>query len=364
MPPEPPKKDDPLTILARARLRQQRRRFPVIGMVTLAVIVGMLGLIAWLTWPAPDPGELWLTVYDGLGNPDEEVALRAQLGPQKELARNAKLDGFDLWFLQPETGLREQTATDVAGLAGVPWRASVGKGPFREVLVRYPGDGRRRGLEATGRVFVWPRESSLLVIDADHALALTSRSSGGSTDRVLLPGVADALRKAKGAHRIVYLTAEESSPVAYYHLATWLKQSGPTGEPQVPSGPLLNRAAYPADDPAGFYRLALEDLKKRFEGKLTGIAGRAEEEGSFQQAGITVLRTGSRERKAASPGRPCLRGCRRAGTRDSIFLPVFTGIGRKTCYNTRGSSTSTDGELRQDRFTFHAFPGFSRSVSR
>jgi len=291
----PPKKPDAITLLAQAGAAK-RRRSPVPILVSVAIVVGVLTLLAWWIWPGAEPRQLVLAGYDALARPGDSVTLRAQIEPLDPETAGVRLSGYDLYFVEPGSELEAKVATDEAGAGSVEHTfAGPAEAPV-EVIVRGPGrDGRRGAPETSTRVFLWPAEAPLLVVDADHALADAEPAdfqAGYNPDIRPLPGALAALQALAGTHHVVYLTAEADRPVAYLKLAAWLRRSWAPVE-QFPDGPLLGRALHPeAEDAAGFRRAALAGLKERFHGPAVGLARRPEEARLFHAAGLRTFLIG------------------------------------------------------------------------
>ncbi len=294
----PPKKPDPFLVLARAASESRRRRPFAVTLLWLALLVALVGLAGWLIWPAPDPPPLLLATYDHVACPDQEIALRAQFTPATETSADPKDVGLEVLFDEHETGLKEKAKTGADGNARLTWHVPGPAPRVREVAVRWPGDRQRRAATATGRIFVWPADSKLLVVDVDHALLTDPHvrpRPGDAAALKRLPGAFEALAELSKSYRLVYLSADADSPTACNQLSAWLKQFDGKGH-QLPDGPLLTRGSYPeASDAEAFQKAALADLKQRFPaGKVSGVVRGAEQERQFREAGLArTVRVGT-----------------------------------------------------------------------
>jgi hypothetical protein len=290
------KKMDAIRLLAKASFGDRRSWSLGRIVTTLVLLFLVFGLVGWLVWPSPQLPPLKLAAFDQVALADENVSLCARLGPIDEERRDLNLAGCDLFFLEPRTALRAKVATQRDGTATTTATFAATEVPV-EVIVRYPGkDNRQRGDEAKSRVFVWPAEASLLVVDADRVLAATDEEglwSRNTLDIHPLPGAAAALRKARAKYHIVYLTTGANTPLRYHKLRVWLGQSWAAREEQFPAGPVLAEASGPtATDSRAFPQSVIKDLKQRFSGKVLGITGRVEEARLSQEAGLPTFLLG------------------------------------------------------------------------
>ncbi len=288
MPSPDNKKIDALLLLARATLADRRRRSPFRLLVIVALFVALLALFIWLVRPKPRPPQLMMAAFDQVTLPDRTVQLSAGVEPIEAGSAEADLSGCLLYFEERKTGLLAKEATGQSGTALVPCTFPAG-GEKVEVMVRYPGDqDRRRGAEAKARVFVWPAETRMLIVDADHALADIDEAKLWTTSNLdirPLPGAAATLRTARAKYHIVYLTAAADRPSRYSKLRAWLEQ--------FPDGPLLARAGATTEtDAAAYKRHALDGLKERFRAPMVGIVKRVEDAHIFRDAGLQSFLVG------------------------------------------------------------------------
>jgi hypothetical protein len=260
---------------------------------TLVLLLLVFGVVGWLVWPSPQLPPLKLAAFDQVALADEKVSLCARLGPVEGESRGLNLAGCDLFFLEPKTALRVKVVTQRDGAASTSASFAATDVPV-EVIVRYPGkDHRQRGDEAKSRVFIWPAETTILLVDADHALADTDEEglwTRHNLDLHPVPGAAAALRKARAKYQIVYLTVEADRALRYQKLRVWLEQSWATREEQFPAGPVLAAASRPpGTEAAGFPQSVIKDLKSRFSGQPIGVARRIEEARLFHEAGLQTF---------------------------------------------------------------------------
>lgn len=237
-----PKKLDALILLARAAGGRRKRQSIIAGLVLLAVFLLLGGLLAGLLWPEPSPGKLGLTLFDRLTIPDGPVSLIAQVESENE---GSRLSGREVHFEVPTTGLHLQAVTDRAGVAAASTSFPAGEQVI-DVQAGYPGNVRKheRGAQGRGRVFVWPPETDILVVDADHSLTdiePTAFRAMNNSDIPPLKEARDALRALKPRFHVVYWSQLATRPAHYTQLRAWLEGSWNPAQ-QLPDGPLLNES--------------------------------------------------------------------------------------------------------------------------
>jgi hypothetical protein len=282
------KKMDAVLLLAKASFGDRRRRSPARILITLAVVAGLLGLLAWAVWPNPLLPPLIMAAFDQVALPNETVSLCAGVQPIDQDRAGFNLAGCELFFLDlSDQALLAKVATRSDGTASLSKSFAANAGP-PQVLVRYRGEESRLG------VFVWPAESRLLVVDADHALADVDEErlwTLNNLDIRPVSGAAKALQSACGKYRVIYLSAAADRPSRYRKLRALLGPGG--GQEQFPGGPLLARADRAVDsDPAVFQHVAIVGLTKRFCGKAVGVVRRADEAEIFRNAGLQTFLVG------------------------------------------------------------------------
>lgn len=267
-----PNKPDPLVLLARTSAAKRSRRI-LPGLILLAVVAGLVGLFGWWVWPRGDYPAVTLAAFDQVALPEEKITITACLEPVEPFEQDAHLAGAALYFLAGAADARE-AAADARGFAS--WDHALGtESPVLDFVVRYPGlPTHRRGVPASGRVFVWPAETSLLVVDADSALTQGSADAlwtANNLDIRALPGAAATLRAAAKTRRIVFLSAGADRPTRYNKLRAWLTSGARPAAESFPPGPVLAAGSVPSEGRGRFLDETLVELRRRFPDSGTAV---------------------------------------------------------------------------------------------
>ncbi len=268
---------DALFVLATASFGGRRRRSLTRIVVTFLVVLLLLALPIYFLWPEPEQPSLLLAACDQVAIPGEATSLCACVEPMGEDKTQAILARRNLYFHDLQAEWEQRVATDGAGMVTLHKNLSSVAATV-EIMVRYPGDGRRRpGAQAKARVFVWPPETPLLMVDADHALADVNAATlwdANNLDIRARPGAVAALRAARAKYRIGYLSVGADLPSRYNKLRAWLERGWAPEQEQFPDGPVLSRTCRPpVSDASEFLQATLKDFKQRFRGTMVAITG-------------------------------------------------------------------------------------------
>jgi hypothetical protein len=287
---QPVKKIDAILLLAKATLGDRRRRSSLRLVVIVAVLLVFLGLTLFAVRPRPDLPPLLVAAFDQITLPNETVSLCAQVEPVDPSVSNLDLTGCDLYFLNPQTQeLLGKVTTKRAGSASL-LASFPASDRAVEIVVRQRGD------EFMLAVHIWPAETAILVVDADHALADIDDERLWTTNNLDIrphPGVAQALQAVRAKFRIAYLTGAADRPSRYRKLRAWLSRGTALGPEQIPDGPILAPACYPgASDPAVFSKRVITDLTNRFQGNMVGVVTRPEEATIYRASGLETILVG------------------------------------------------------------------------
>jgi hypothetical protein len=282
---------DAFRVLAKAGFGD-RRRSPLRLLVIMSLIALLLAVSIYLLWPGPERPPLLLASFDEVALPDETISLCARVESLGEVKTGANLAGCQLYFHELQNDRREQLATDRDGRVTVQRSFSSCAVPI-EIMVRYPGEGQRPpGNQAKSRVFVWPPETRLLLVDAETALADVDEGSlwtASNLDIRPKPGAVACLRGARAKYRIAYLSTGADRPSRYIKLRAWLERGWAPEQEQFPDGPLLVPACHPPLNVADFLQTKLKDLKERFQGTAVAITAHGEHALLFHEAGWQIF---------------------------------------------------------------------------
>jgi hypothetical protein len=284
------KKTDAIAILLKSSFGGRRRSLWRLVLL-LALFLGLAGLLALWLWPSAVPMQLIMAAPDVVALPEEPTKICAQLEAFKPEQRDLALAGCELYF-QAAADLLGKAPTNRAGTASLQARFAGSADPI-PLMVRYAGiKDRQRGAQADAKVFVWRPDSSLVVVDVDHVLAVQAGEALWETNNLDLrpqEGALGSLRAAAGNNKIVYLSPGSDTPFRYNKVHSWLSQTGRAGAEHFPAGPLL--APVCGDEPAWLENV-LGSLGERFQGKRKAVAGREAEARALATAGFETYLIG------------------------------------------------------------------------
>ena len=145
-----------------------------------------------------------------------------------------------------------------------------------------------RGAQATSRVFVWPPETSVLLVDAERALADGDPEklwTANNLDIRPWSGAVTALRAARAKYRICYLSAGVDQPARYNKLRAWLECGWALESEQFPDGPLLAPAGCLPLSGVEFLQVTFKQLRQCFHGAAVAVTAENENARCLHQAG-------------------------------------------------------------------------------
>jgi hypothetical protein len=272
-----------------AKADARRRRSPLTILLTVIVLLSPFAFFAWWVWPGPRPRALVLAVYDQVARADQLVPVYAQLGVLQADSPAEDYSGHTIYVQDSQANQVLALSTGADGKAQSE-RSFPAREVPAEIVARFPGDQYRRGTQARGRVFIWPADTPLLIVDADHALPAAEEVDWQVANNLTLPALPDAtgaLRHLRTHYRIVYLTAQARQPGGYLKLRAWLERGWALPEQQFPDGPVLcPMGTAPSGEGRTFIYEASIQLKHRIGGRLVGVAGRSAEAKAFRDAGV------------------------------------------------------------------------------
>jgi hypothetical protein len=224
----------------------------------LVVCTAALALLAYWMYPRPQPAAVQIVALDKICTPDDAPVARAQLFVLPDESGPRRLQGLKVIFHEPRLPMpgpnkpREiESLSDDQGRASIDW--PVAQAAFSEFFASHVGD-REYAVPDRGRVFVWPKDASLVIVDADGALI---------GDRLSTQAAVDLRRAAKSGSRVVYLTMAGGAAHEFRAACSWIAKH----QASLPIGPVLGRLHFPdADSPAAARQGAIDALKARFTG--------------------------------------------------------------------------------------------------
>jgi hypothetical protein len=274
-----PQRADALTRQLKDTLSHRRLRpwKPVLALIGVCTLV-MAGMIYWL-YPRTRPGSLEIVAFDGLFTADESPTAEAQMFPSDEEEGTSRLRGNAVVFQD-----KHKTVTDEHGRASIEWST---KEEASDFFVRYIStDPRPANVNDAARIFVWPKDAKLLIVDAEETLV------GDKLDEQ----AAAALSKASAdGWRIVYLTSASNKPAAWRSARAWI-----VNNPQLPTGPVLGRRPLPSDAPTSAARRDLLQGLRKFKGKRIAVVKTPDAALQCKEFGIDAILVGNAEPPAGA----------------------------------------------------------------
>ncbi len=284
--PKPP--DDEVTRLLRVAARKKRPwTWPGI-LITLLVVAVPLGLFVLVVYPRPDPPPVKVLAFDAIGLTGEKISLRARLEPMQLPAANPDLAGLDLHFEIGPFGQAKalgRAASDHTGVGQVIWSPDQPQSSF---TVRFAGDRKRSGSIAQGRVFCWPAESAVFLVDVTALVAADVAAYKETLQKKPILEIApvsisaDILPWAEMLeYRVVYVVSHAESGPSYSLVRRWLEHQFRL---LFPFGPIVE-----VDGPSPALAHLVQEMRAKFKGPVfCGVANpQAAEE--LQKTGATVL---------------------------------------------------------------------------
>jgi hypothetical protein len=279
----------------RASLRRSRPWTLPSCLLLLLLLGGGVGLLIW--WMSPRSGGTALTVaaFDQVVVEGEKPTCRAKAEP---LEAGGTVEGRDLTFEVRGAGPGGAVAkarTGADGVASVTLTFPVTR--RAEFRVRHVFEDRQREAVDRARVFAFPREAKVLLVDV--GTLTTAGEKIYRTDFVeapLLAGAAGALHAARGRKwSVVYLALGTVDGATYRRLRNWVERSAVLGDAGIPDGPVLGQLSAP-DAGEGPLPPGVLRLLKGFKGPLVLLSrdpGRLE---AARAAAIEPLAVGQGER--------------------------------------------------------------------
>jgi hypothetical protein len=255
----------------------------VLALVVVCSLI--LGGLTWWLFPRGRQASLQIVALDSVCTTDETPTAVAQLFvPEEDSER--RLGGHKIVFQEPflpgAQRREEILQSDDQGRASLAW--PIGKADMGEFFTRYVDPGPRpANVNDGGRLFAWPKDAPLLILDADETLI----------SEKLDDKAAKTLSKAAaGGWRIVYLTPTATTAHDWRTARTWIQR-----QPQLPIGPVLGRRAFPSDEKLPDARRALLKSLSAFTGSRLAVMKDADAAQLCKELGMRTVLLGN----AAAP---------------------------------------------------------------
>ncbi len=271
-------------MLARQLKDSLARRRPRPVLPVLAVLGGscvILVFLAYWFYPRPQPLPLQILALDAVCTVNEELQVRAQLLTPAGDTTLRKLNGQAIVFHKivppnaKDKPLEHVASSDARGQAVAPW--PIPTTAAAEFLVNHTDQANQHVQSDRGRIFVWPEDAPLLIVDANETL---------DAAEVEAEGAAKLKGAAKDGWRVVYLAMTSENPHALRKSRNWILAN----QAKLPMGPVLGRAHFAEDN--SVRHEALRALKKRFTGAMIAIVKNPESAEVSKEVGVTTIQVG------------------------------------------------------------------------
>jgi hypothetical protein len=267
----------------------QRRPRPWLAVLAALVICTLIlaGLVWWL-YPRARLASLEIVALDGIFTADETPTATAQLFAPPEDEGTRRLRGHRIVFheqlvLRPpgEKPREVVTPSDDQGQAAVEWPS---KAELSEFFARYIStEPKPQNVNDGGRLFVWPKNAPLLIVDADETLI---------AEKLDEQAAVTLSKAAKEGWRIVYLTPAATQAHDWRIARGWIHRQA-----KLPIGPVLGRRQFPSDEPIGEARRTLLKPLRRFEGPQLAVVKTSDAAQLCKELGLRTILLGN----AAAP---------------------------------------------------------------
>ena len=262
------------------RLQQslaQRRPRPWKTVLLTLLIGGILvALLVWYFYPQRRE-VLQVVAFDAVFTSEQSPQASAQLLLPSEEESPRRLRGQTVVFQEiwprPGEKLREiSQKSDDEGRAMISWTAA-------EFQVRYVNvQDRQQSLRDTGRIFIWPKEKAILLVDADALLSVEP----------LDEKVQATLQEKAKTFNIAYLSLASPQPVPFQQARDRIQAL--QNQQQLPAGPVLGRQSYPSKQTAAqAWHSQIAALQQQFRGPLTAMGKTADTVQVCKELGVPVI---------------------------------------------------------------------------
>jgi hypothetical protein len=260
---------------------------------------------------APIRYDPWLTAFDALTRPGATVPIRAKLEHAGPWGVHLHMRGYSIRFVSPGL-VNQESRTAEESTATVQVKPPPGSLPLYRITATFAGSAHHAAARAVSRLFVWPKNSLILITDVDHTISDLSELKVPFTadDRIPpLPGAVQALRELAIKYRIIYLTARDE--VLYEKTRAWLTTQG------FPEGPVFCRDFHLGDTQEAFKQRFIFELKKHYPNVAVGVGDQSSDAHAYLNNGLRTFLIEPKQSGAAPKGAVVVRSwqevCRQLG---------------------------------------------------
>ncbi|MSQ93147.1 MAG: hypothetical protein EXR98_01175 [Gemmataceae bacterium] len=263
--------------------RRPRPWLPVLAILTGSVLI--LVFLAYWYYPRPPLTPLQIMALDVVGTTDEVPQVRAQLLTPLEEKTPRPLNGFGIIFHRPLTQKANDkpieivTKSDARGQAAADWpKPSTATADFS---VNHVDPANRHVDSDLGRIFIWPKDAPILIVDAAETLGAEEVDEQAS---------ATLRRAAKEDWHIVYVALGSEQPQEFRAARIWIARN----QAKLPIGPVLGRPHIAEEESAAQARRAiLQSLKERFQGPMVAVVKNEVSAQISKDAGVRTIMIGA-----------------------------------------------------------------------
>ena len=136
-------------------------------------------------------------------------------------------------------------------------------------------EARPKNVNDGGRLFVWPKNAPLLIVDADETLIAEKLDEQAAL----------TLKKAAAeGWRIVYMTPTAAQAHEWRLARGWIQR-----QPKLPIGPVLGRRRFPSDEPTDEARQALLQSLRKFDEPRVAVVRSPKTAAACKGLGLTTI---------------------------------------------------------------------------
>jgi hypothetical protein len=263
-----------------AKDRPRRWKFVIIAVVVSSILL----LVGWWWKPSTPPEPLSALALDGVFTTEEMPQARAQLLQPGDEETRRHLLGHTVVFVELHLGQQKRQATaksDEHGQAALDWPIAVGSTPAEFHARALNVFDRQTSALNAGQLYVWPKDTRLLIVDADETLIADQLDESAS-------------KTLKSAHaegwRVVYLSPAGTQGDAFRMARGWIQQK----QAKLPPGPVLGRPYYPSEDALEeARRIVLQSLQSRFKGAVVAVVKSESAAQTSKELGVRAVVIGA-----------------------------------------------------------------------